>query len=1712
MALQYIISAENDFSHGIDARSAENQISPGFVKDLLNADVVEKRVRKRRGYQGYAGDVPVRVTRLDYIAATNQACFTLDSAVSLDTTISLESVRSSPIVVYGRSSNQVSGPFTNSTDSVKYYNLFTVPVRKAMTAGTGTIVIPATEHGFGTTNLFIRIVEATSLTDRSYLDVETDQISISESTFDVTISYTSAVDREVFIYFADQTPVAGNSYVATLTHTGSGSESFSVPTASHNLTNYNVVAQLQRDDGTSRSWVDLEAMTLASTGDITATIISDVAATFYLILTAAPIPNTVSGVIGAMSSGTVTISSPTKPWCYFGVYLETSVGGDKEMVLADSIAYDSVSNQVTVTFQNSTSSAKNFTVFYSYGDVRSNRLCVTDASVVADGTDLAPQLTMWGLIQEEIYPVKTLREGWVNHIDSYRRSGEQRLMAGLGGNLFSAKEYSEAASAYAYPTLYPRLFARANSNVRLGPVFWDTGEVPARTRGYVTCSSSGSHWVTVSAVAYDTGTGFTKYTLSVPNKQVLDSSGVPTTLGTVIATSGNLNDFLTVQGMSFSRHNGTFRIRQIVDGTDQIEISVENSQNSSDYDDSGVAGEAGIFTDQLQFTAMSPFIPADALISSAIADTVITQVVSTSDSISVINGLTDLLEIPAGVLFNASRTSRLMPLREGTPSLANSVTNLVRGDMLSYTGIPRLLRVLYINPDSDQTLDLVGDGTTVTATMTSGATTFVTAGQKVLLLDAGVYTGVQTIDAVTSGSEFTFSSTETDSVTGATLAGATVELDEELEWQDSAGDQVAVRVEERWIPVEAPDDSFDLTPSTHVRYFDTNAYSGQSFLRSTMVNDNLYLTNYDDSVHKFEGSNLYRAGLPTWQPGLFATQENTGARIVSNLRSLAYSAISASEGKLTITAATTNSIPVGTEVLLSGSTETYTIREYSDDGTNFYVLMTKALDSSVSATGTIKEIGTYRYYFRLNAVDINDNIIASAATSSQDFVVQVVEDVGIQLKLVGIPTLDNYDYDRLEVQIYRTKMNQAAPFYLITTIPMDFDNTQGYITYLDSFADSDLTQLDIVNTALKGQELGTSWDSAPRAKYLTTIGNKLVLGNLKDYPELDLQIVGNANLGNSDIAGGKVLLRRDATDAATTTDMINRVTYEWINGFTGDVSNFTIGSDDISLDTSVNTGASPGDWIYLTYSTVATTGRQLNYSGWYQIASVSGATVTINVVGAASAASYPNKYVIATNTKDVPVLLGVDGNLGMFNGDSFDTFDAMRRMALAINASMRMVDISISGMEEFTPWITTRGGNDLAPAGRLLIRFPQASLLTPSITPTFSVYSLFINSIRRASGDTITASTKIYPSRIAVSYENYPEIFDNVGTILDTDSDSVIDINPADGQQITGVLPFFGEAAFTAAQQAAILVVFKTNSIYLVDLNQKAQGLPAVQRIETEGLGCTAPYSIAVTKKGIMFANESGIYCLRRDQSIQYIGKYMERNWVENVDISSLDLVQGHHYGVGRVYKLSVPYTSTADATTGYIENSQVFVYNHTSEDEGQPLGAWSRYDNHPAIGWANLGAQAFFASTLGRVFSIRTTGTDTDFRDDNEGIDLNLQTRHSDFGASGIRKVVDKIVVHYRAGATNTGTSLSYSPDTENEYQTTVPFTLNQPTSNTGIDDMVGKKITSIRHNVGRRRCEFMSVQIENTAMDENVEVAGIDFVVGGLDSKGIRQAGQTK
>ena len=820
--------------------------------------------------------------------------------------------------------------------------------------------------------------------------------------------------------------------------------------------------------------------------------------------------------------------------------------------------------------------------------------------------------------------------------------------------------------------------------------------------------------------------------------------------------------------------------------------------------------------------------------------------------------------------------------------------------------------------------------------------------------------------------------------------------------------------------------------------------------------------------------------------------------------------------------------------------------------------------------------------------------------------------------MVGLPAFDIYDYDRLELQIYRTKQNGVAPYYLLATKVIPFGEYQGYIDYTDTKNDSDInasSDLDPVNTALKGAELGTGWSPPIRAKHLTSAANRLILGNLTSDPYIDLSIRNiGSTVSSSDLSGDRFLLRKSNEDTAIDTDMLNRIGYEFISGTGSLLTISDLSWDSVNQIVTVTTSSAhsliAGNWVYL-FADAANTNLQTHLMGWWQLLTGSGTQFTFKwtpsdgfgtsvpatvaggspgvftstahgllpgqkvkfswtgyVFGGAGAPVQGVDYFVATTPTantftisnllspltpknftvttvgtslsyipsflvsqevqhvcratlglDVPVYLGTDLNYQTSNGQPSSSGGgienlATRRLSNAINATQRVCTTS-----GFQPWIVANAGSSFSQGQIILTQPMNQTSIFELVLPSILTYSVFANGVQRAAGEQIQAREDLHPSRILISYPNFPEIFDSPFSTVDSQSDSAIDINPADGQEITACIPFFGSSAFGAALKDAVVVVFKTNSIYVVNLAAKLSGQVAVQKIESQGLGCQAPNSVAPVRDGIMFANASGMYKLRTDLSVYYMGRHMQRQWRGRVTKGQLDLVFGHNWAFGSQFKLSVP-------VDGSSVPNEAFVYNSTREYtmEGSASttqlyssreGSWTRHTGFSSIGWCNLDSDSFYANRQGQVLKLRQLGEASDWRDDEAAIEMDIVLRATDFGDDGIRKTVPYALITYRNPlnlGVRYGTQVLYTTDLQDSFLPADSTVLPDRMDISGTSDTGGQKVVTLRYSFGNKRGIRFQIRIQNGTKDESVEVTRIRYSVAGLSIKGTPQAANSK
>lgn len=1653
------------------------------------------------------------------------------------------------------------GDFPTNTDACHYYSTFSADPRYSVPTGTHTFPLTPDIFGLTTQQAFIGMLQSTSATANDWEQLLPDSVSIlSNLELDVITTNTTNSAFSAFIYSLTLPTVAGTTWVSDGLggrpgpySVAAGVQTISIPVGTHNLGSVAIQLRTYSYNGGTGAWAEVnpDSTVIDTAGNITITINNQSGGTLSIIVlaTETPLLQTKQGSVGANSTGTIVIPNVTSPFLFADAYVEQSVGGPRERVLPHTVTYSSSTNAVTVTFINNSNTAQSFYVYWQYGQVSASTLTVTTANSVATTfTDTSPQISIWGLDHSQIYgSTAGSHAGWVTELDTYRSTGEQFLVAGLGGNLFSGAAASSAtAAAYLLPTLYPNARARVNGSVNIGPCFLKTGTTPYRTAGHVVADNvTAAGTLQASSITFDPITTLMKVQIPLVNGTTTGGSSIINTVG--------FADKLTITGASHAIQNGTFDIVLYSVTPALLTLTVQNNAvANADWDDPSSGATVAIYTDRIPFTGTSPFLSGDQLLSDAILATQTVAVLASSASTALVGGITSEVAFPGSTRVVGRRTSNVIPLRDLTDTA--TVADLVCGDMLSMTGLARQLRVLNVQVLPDTSLTLSTLGTTVTATLGAGNTNSIAIGDSVNLLQAGQYSGTQVVTSVLSSTQFTFTvPAPSGSVPSTgTLQGATVTVDESITWNDDPVSAVTISVPGRWLPLEAPSTAATETPAPYVTHFSASTYTSQPIVRSTMVNDSLIMNNGTDRTLKCDGANVYRAGLPRWQPHLFAAVAS-GATGTITLDTVSCTTIAENatiggqtpgawtqySNKFNVNPQDVNTFQVGTQIQVSGGTgTTYTVTSAETQtlgaGTSQQALGVITVSSplngiqeaapSGSSTGTLQQVAKRSYYFRLNAVDANRNVVASAAVGSEDWTIIIPTSSAVRIRLVGLPAWDIYDYDRLEVQVYGTKLTGAAPYYLLTTIPMSFNAGGGYIDFVDTFSDDTLTNLDAVNTALKGQELGTGWSHPVRAQHVTSSSNKLVLANLSSDPFIDVTLSNpGVPITSASFANLKWLLRKDETDGQLTTNMVSRVNYQWLTSGDVAVSGISVGSGQFTITSSIGNSVTAGNWVYLFRKAAPGTDQQTHFMGWWQVASATATTVTFNWPGATGLSITLSKEidraVIASTPADVPVWLGTDYNYqttsATLGQDGVSPAEGMAaiRMANAVNATQRVVDRTLTGMSAFRPWVCCDAGGEFQ-SGEFIFRQVQNSstIFQLTLPAAYSGFNVYLDNVKFAAGSSFGAVVQRKPSRLLVSYPNFAEIFDSPFAQVDSQSDSAIDVNPSDGQEITAVIPFYGDSSFGAAMKDSVILVFKTNSIYLVNLAQKAAGANCVQRLESMGLGCTAPYSVTPTRNGIMFANESGLYRLDQSMTIYYLGRHIQRLWRQGTNLTSsgLSLMFGTNYAANSQFKLSVP-------TLGSNVPNAAYVYNSTREYSMQGItntvqlyatreGSWAQHSGFSAIGWCNLGADNFYAGLNGRVMQLRRTGLPQDYRDDASAIAATATLRSIDFGDDGVRKTVPYALVSFRnppnLGA-RTGTQVASQTDL---FQTFTPADSTTLPNNASSAEQEG---LTYRYSFGTKRGVRFQLRITNSTKDEPVDITRIRYVVGGLTpAKGVREA----
>lgn len=419
----------------------------------------------------------------------------------------------------------------------------------------------------------------------------------------------------------------------------------------------------------------------------------------------------------------------------------------------------------------------------------------------------------------------------------------------------------------------------------------------------------------------------------------------------------------------------------------------------------------------------------------------------------------------------------------------------------------------------------------------------------------------------------------------------------------------------------------------------------------------------------------------------------------------------------------------------------------------------------------------------------------------------------------------------------------------------------------------------------------------------------------------------------------------------------------------------------------------------------------------------------------------------------------------------------LRRIVAACNAAAVACNY-VDGSARFIPWLRAYYGNDVTDGNTLLFQSDSGFFIGSNVLePT--QYKIFVDGVSVGTSTFILPSSRsVFPSRLVASYPNYPEVFDTPYSAVPSQSDSAIDVGAEDGTEITGLAPFFGDSAFGGAALDATLVVFKTNKIMLVDVAGKQ-----IQQIETQGLGCTYPNSIRHIGSGIIFANESGIYKLTKQLQVVYIGKFTDRQWLAAVSTNvDTTFVSGLNLPLERKYVISFP-----EGTS--------FTYGQLREEQA-PLGSWTKYSNYTFCDAVTNEGITYLASNDGNVYS----SASVDYNDNGAAIEGSILLRAQDFGDSGQHKRVNSFLLHFRNNANVEGTIVQCSLDMSYDFRDCDTFELvNGASEYDKLSDTWLYKTSTLRFSPPAKKCNYFQVKLQNSSLDEPLELTAADYVVEG-------------
>jgi hypothetical protein len=1696
--------SETDFGSGINAQVSEDKIPESFVEDALNVDFLSTgEVKKRTGIEAVGGTIPIRVQAISW--ASNKYTLTLD------TDVDLTEAPTRPILIAGRFSDPAqTGDFYTTSSKAHWYPKYELEVanKAVISSAPTTLTLAAATFGFTTVQMLAACVVKL---DTGIHETIFPAIRVNDSTKAVEFIFAAALPvgtQEVFGLVQEfASPVTGDSYVATGNLTTGIVNTITIASSSSNLLNAGILVNVWISDGTY--WNQISPQTIvAPTGDVTITVdltgITGSAIPYMVVLKSAEWYDTFT-IPDGPSTQTFDLSEQEFDYSYLIPFLGYNVA-------FVSAVWDQSTKQLEASFDNQSGAGVSAVMSGLSCNVLAYKIIVDEQVVgpVAPFTDSTPQLRVWGLQADAIFTDDTkVQMTW---LDRYANDqGNEYLVAARNGNLM---KNSLSGNSLFSTTQNLSSYLTTGEGRTVGPVFYDTLDVSTHypTRGYVKGDSVNAGFIQVDSISYDSSTGYQQVVCTLANY-------VPsTTISSIIVAN---TDQLTIQKAGYARLNGTFLIKSLTVAGSTLTFKVANADlTTSDFDDLGTGAEAGVFTDRV-LTKAIPAVIGDTYHCSSLDAGVELGILGTTQisgtQYFVVTCFADAPQVlPDFGTVYVKHTGTILPVVAVESGITTGTGDgFLEYDLCSIPGQTVNGEVRGVTSSQDNSASVYSVDTTeetITVSVSAGPCARWRRGQKLLIVanDGNHFEPREYEKLVVDETNLLITFDASEVVTYPTagtlvfIVGNCVEFSEELTFDGSL--RTAVSVVSRWEAVDGPTDALSYTPTTRLQIF-TKAPTSQ--LRSCTSKNHSYLMNGEDVTKAFDGISVRDAGLIPWQLWCFARVNTVdpGTKIPFNKVSPRGGTLSRHVSGETFiypnAVATYDAFLVGDRILVAGLYD-YTIVNKVDRSGTLVFQVDATLTSTLTTPTFVEYAGpnTYKYYLRYSITDIYGKVTCSALTGFDDLTVQLTAASVVELAGPTPPIVGIQDYDVVRLQIYRTKANGSI-FYKLAELAVNYEQKPGYWNFKDNTSDDALSQeLDTLNSTLKGTSYGVNWDRPQRASCCTSIANRLVLGNYKTDQEIQIDLRESA--GVTDLGS---FVNKEVS--------INSVKYQLKYSATATPTAISTVAGTSVTFTKASHGLAEGQWVYV--STVATsTGDMIQLCGHYQISTKDTNTFTVlnpnapaTPFGGYAVADF--NYTVATGTDattKIPVFIGTDHNFLQTTGNySAVGTEALQvvitRLAHAINCTRRLVtgrNTSALSLDVYALAGSAYGGRTL-----ILRSYDTAFTFTfDSALPTG--LSLFVNNRSTAAATSTTSASQSFPSRLLRSYPFYPEIFDAPYAESAVDSDSIIDVNAADGQEIQAIVPFFGDSISSSGNKGSLLIVFKDYSIYAVNIETKQ-----VDQIDSAGQGCTLPASVTCTRNGIIFANDSGVYRLNQDFTVEAVGRYLKDLWTDSQLNSLLRSVScGHHSKALNTYRLSTPVNADS------VSADQTYCYNYLREYQAEPSqrqqGSWTRYQYPEGItGWCNIGNTEYMATTNGQVFRLRTDVESKPYRDGVEAIDGWVLFRPTNFGSPGTNKHLYAIDLNFRNLVEARNHVVSVGVNFNTGLQVTDTFYLFGANVYDSFQELYSNKVDVLRFAVPKRQGSYFQVKLANSTKDEWFTFSGLSYVISGVQERGVPQAAKT-